>query len=120
VDYLSAIGMPAIAAHEQQITAYALDQLRNTDGVRILGPDHAVDRWGSGVLQLRYIHPHDVPRSSMREDRGPRGTTAAGRIHQRFGVSSSTRQSFYLYTTFAEIDALVEVSPTFAVLRGDV
>jgi cysteine desulfurase/selenocysteine lyase len=109
VDYLNAIGMPAIAAHEQQITAYALDQLRNVDGVRILGPDHAIDRGGAVSFTFGDIHPHDVAQVLDAEGIAVRAGHHCGRpIHQRFGISSSTRASFYLYTTFAEIDALVE------------
>jgi cysteine desulfurase / selenocysteine lyase len=109
VDYLTAIGMPAIAAHEQQVTAYALDQLRNVDGIRILGPDRAVDRGGAVSFTLADIHPHDVAQVLDARGVAVRAGHHCGRpIHQRFGVSSSTRASFYLYTTFAEIDALVE------------
>jgi cysteine desulfurase/selenocysteine lyase len=109
VDYLTAIGMPAIAVHEQQVTAYALDQLRNVDGIRILGPDRAVDRGGAVSFTLADIHPHDVAQVLDARGVAVRAGHHCGRpIHQRFGVSSSTRASFYLYTTFAEIDALVE------------
>ncbi|MDX6230784.1 MAG: cysteine desulfurase / selenocysteine lyase [Frankiales bacterium] len=109
VDYLTAVGMPAVAAHEQQITAYALDRLRNVDGVRILGPDHAVDRGGAVSFTFGDIHPHDVAQVLDARGVAVRAGHHCGRpIHQRFGVSASTRASFYLYTTFAEIDALVE------------
>ncbi|MDX6246140.1 MAG: cysteine desulfurase / selenocysteine lyase, partial [Frankiales bacterium] len=60
VDYLTAVGMPAVAAHEQQVTAYALDRLRDVDRLRILGPDHAVDRGGAVSFTFGDIHPHDV------------------------------------------------------------
>jgi cysteine desulfurase/selenocysteine lyase len=109
VDYLTAVGMPAVAAHEQQITAYALDRLRNVDGVRILGPDRAVDRGGAVSFTFGDIHPHDVAQVLDARGVAVRAGHHCGRpIHQRFGVSASTRASFYLYTTFAEIDALVE------------
>jgi cysteine desulfurase/selenocysteine lyase len=109
VDYLTALGMPAIAAHEQRITAYALEQLTTLDGLRILGPDTAVDRGGAISFTFRDIHPHDV--AQVLDSRGVavRAGHHCGRpIHQRFGVSASTRASVYLYTTTAEIDALVE------------
>jgi cysteine desulfurase/selenocysteine lyase len=109
VDYLTALGMPAIAAHEQRITGYALERLTALDGVRILGPDTAVDRGGAISFTYRGIHPHDV--AQVLDSRGVavRAGHHCGRpIHQRFGVTASTRASFYLYTTTAEIDALVD------------
>jgi cysteine desulfurase/selenocysteine lyase len=109
VDYLAALGMPAIAAHEQRITAYALEQLKNVDGVRILGPDVAVDRGGAISFTFGDIHPHDV--AQVLDSRGVavRAGHHCGRpIHQRFGVTASTRASFYLYTTTTEIDSLIE------------
>jgi len=109
VDYLSAIGMPAIAAHEQAITAYALERLNAVDGLRILGPAEPVDRGGAISFTLADVHPHDV--AQILDGRGVavRAGHHCGRpIHQRFGVSASTRASFYLYTTPAEIDALID------------
>jgi cysteine desulfurase/selenocysteine lyase len=109
VDYLGAVGMPAIAAHEQQITAYALEQLNSLPDVRILGPKTAVDRGGAVSFTFGDIHPHDV--AQVLDSRGVavRAGHHCGRpIHQRFGVTASTRASFYLYTTTAEIDALID------------
>lgn len=109
VDYLSAIGMDNIAAHEQAITAYALGALQEIDGLTIVGPKEAVDRGGAVSFTLGDIHPHDV--SQLLDSRGVAvraGHHCAKPAHQRFGVQSTTRASFYLYTTTAEIDALVE------------
>lgn len=109
VDYLSAIGMDNVAAHEQAITAYALGALQEIDGLTIVGPKEAVDRGGAISFTLGDIHPHDV--SQLLDSRGVAvraGHHCAKPAHQRFGVQSTTRASFYLYTTTAEIDALVE------------
>jgi cysteine desulfurase/selenocysteine lyase len=109
IDYLSAIGMDAIAAHEQAITAYALEGLKTVDGLRILGPDTMVDRGGAISFELGEIHPHDV--GQLLDSRGIAvrgGHHCARPAHARFGVVASTRASFYLYTTPAEIDALIE------------
>ncbi len=109
VDYLSAIGMDAVAAHEQAITAYALEALGSVDGLRILGPAVPVDRGGAISFELGDIHPHDV--TQVLDSRGIAvrgGHHCARPAHARFGVVASTRASFYLYTTPAEIDALVE------------
>ena len=109
VDYLSAIGMEAVAAHEHAITAYALERLTQVDGLTILGPTEAVDRGGAISFELAGVHPHDV--SQVLDSLGVAvraGHHCAKPAHARFGVQSSTRASFYLYTTPAEIDALVE------------
>jgi cysteine desulfurase / selenocysteine lyase len=112
--YLSAIGMDQISDHERDITAYALQGLRTLPGLTILGPDEAVDRGGAVSFTLaapdgQPIHPHDV--SHLLDSRGiavRAGHHCARPLHERFGVQSSTRASFYLYTTYAEIDALID------------
>jgi cysteine desulfurase/selenocysteine lyase len=108
VDYLNAIGMPAVAAHERQITAYALEALKGVPDLRILGPTEPVDRGGAISFTLGNVHPHDVAQILDGHGIAVRAGHHCGRpIHQRFGVSASTRASFYLYTTPSEIDALV-------------
>jgi cysteine desulfurase / selenocysteine lyase len=112
--YLAAIGMDQINAHERDITAYALRGLRELPGLSILGPDEPVDRGGAVSFTLaspdgQQIHPHDV--SQLLDSRGiavRAGHHCARPLHERFGVQSSTRASFYLYTTYAEINALIE------------
>jgi cysteine desulfurase/selenocysteine lyase len=109
VDYLSALGMENVAAHEQAITAYALERLQEVDGLRIVGPSEPVQRGGAISFTLGDVHPHDV--AQLLDSRGVAvraGHHCAKPAHQRFGVQSTTRASFYLYTTEAEIDALVE------------
>ena len=108
-DYLDGLGMTEVAAHEQQITAYALRALQQVRGLRVLGPTEAVDRGGAVSFTLEGVHPHDV--SQLLDARGIAirgGHHCARPLHDRFGVQSSSRASFYLYTTEAEIDALVE------------
>jgi cysteine desulfurase/selenocysteine lyase len=109
--YLSDLGMEQVAAHEQEITGYALQGLATVPGLKVMGPAEPVDRGGavSFTLQGGEIHPHDV--SQLLDSRGIAvrgGHHCARPLHERFGVQSSTRASFYLYTTRAEIDALVE------------
>jgi cysteine desulfurase/selenocysteine lyase len=109
VDYLSALGMDAVAAHEQRITGYALDQLAGVPGLTVLGPQTMDQRGGAISFELGGVHPHDV--AQVLDSRGVAvraGHHCAKPAHQRFGVQSSTRASFYLYTTEQEIDALVE------------
>jgi cysteine desulfurase/selenocysteine lyase len=109
VRYLSAVGMEAVAAHEQAITAYALEGLKTVPGLRILGPDVPVDRGGAISFELDDLHPHDVGQVLDNLGIAIRGGHHCARpAHARFGVVASNRASFYLYTTPAEIDALVD------------
>ncbi|WP_313405800.1 cysteine desulfurase [Aeromicrobium sp.] len=108
VDYLTALGMENVAAHEQQITAYALEAMNELSGVTIVGPKDPVDRGGAISFTVDGVHPHDV--SQLLDSQGVAvraGHHCAKPLHQHFGVQSTTRASFYLYTTEAEIDALV-------------
>ena len=108
VDYLTGIGMDAVAAHEHEITAYALDALSTVSGLRVLGPTEAVDRGGAISFTLADVHPHDVAQILDGDGVAVRAGHHCGRpLHQRFGISASTRASSYLYTTRAEIDALI-------------
>ncbi len=109
VDYLGGIGMDAIAAHEQELTAYALDKLTSIDGVVILGPTEAVERGSAISFNITDVHPHDV--MQILDSRGVAirgGHHCARPLHKRLGHQSSTRASSYLYTTAAEIDALAD------------
>ena len=109
VDYLAGIGMDKVAAHEQAITAYALEGLKTVPGLTILGPTEVVDRGGAVSFELDGVHPHDV--ATVLDTRGiavRAGHHCARPVHERFGVQSSTRASFYLYTTPEEVDALVD------------
>jgi cysteine desulfurase/selenocysteine lyase len=109
VDYLSGIGMDKIAAHEHAVVEYALEGLKAVPGLTILGPDDAADHGGAVSFQLEGVHPHDV--ATVLDTRGiavRAGHHCARPVHERFGVQSSTRASFYLYTRPEEIDALVD------------
>ena len=109
VDYLGHLGLDAVQAHEHAITAYALDGLATVPGLRVLGPLDANLRGGAISFEIAGVHPHDV--AQVLDSRGiavRAGHHCAKPAHARFGVQSSTRMSSYLYTTPAEIDALVE------------
>jgi cysteine desulfurase/selenocysteine lyase len=109
VDYLAALGMDNVRAHEEAITAYALEGLATVSGLTVLGPQRAEERGGAISFEIDGIHPHDV--AQVLDSRGiavRAGHHCAKPAHKRFGVQSSTRMSSYLYTTPAEIDALVE------------
>ncbi len=109
VDYLSGLGMGAVAAHEESLTAHALDALRETNGVRILGPDTTKDRGGAVAFEVEGVHPHDV--GQVLDELGVAvrtGHHCAWPLHRALGVQASTRATFYVYNTHAEVDALID------------
>ena len=109
VDYLSGLGMSAVAAHEESLTAHALDALREINGVRILGPDTTKDRGGAVAFEVEGVHPHDV--GQVLDELGVAvrtGHHCAWPLHRALGVQASTRATFYVYNTHAEVDALAD------------
>jgi cysteine desulfurase/selenocysteine lyase len=106
--YLGEIGLDQIAAHEREITAYALERLHEVPGLRIVGPDTPVDRGGAVSFVLDEVHPHDVAQVLDSVGVAVRaGHHCAKPVCDRFGIPATTRASFYLYTTPDEVDALV-------------
>ncbi len=109
IDYLTAIGMDQIAAHEHAITAYALERLQAVEGLRVFGPTSADNRGAAISFALGDLHPHDV--GQVLDDLGIAvrvGHHCARPVCLRFGVPATTRASFYLYSTPGEVDALVD------------
>jgi cysteine desulfurase/selenocysteine lyase len=107
VDYLAAIGMDLIRQHEQELTAYALEQLRTVPDITIYGPEVA-KRSGVVSFTLADIHPHDLAQILDGEGICIRaGHHCAQPLMERFGLVATARASFYLYNTREEVDALV-------------
>ncbi|OLL72483.1 Cysteine desulfurase, SufS subfamily [Pseudonocardia sp. Ae168_Ps1] len=109
VDYLEAIGMDAVAAHEASLTAAALEQLPAIDGLRIIGPPGAELRGGAVSFLVDGIHAHDL--SQVLDDRGVAirvGHHCAWPLHRRFGIVASARASFAVYNTVDEVEALAD------------
>jgi cysteine desulfurase/selenocysteine lyase len=109
LDYLSEVGLAAIHAHEQELVSQALGALTAIDGVAILGPAEPVDRGAAVSFTVDGVHPHDV--SQVLDELGiavRAGHHCAWPLHRRYGIQASTRASFYLYNTGAEVDALAE------------
>lgn len=109
IDYLTAVGMPRIAAHEAAFGARLVEGLSAIDGVRVLGAGIHLPRVGLASFDVDGIHSHDL--GQFLDDRGIAvrvGHHCAQPLHRRLGVTSSTRASTYLYTTGAEIDAVLD------------
>jgi len=108
VDYLTAIGMKNISDHEHEITEYALERLEEIPGVKVFGPS-ADKKGGVASFTFEGVHPHDVAQILDRDGVAVRaGHHCAQPLHEKFGIPATTRASFYLYSTRAEVDKLVE------------
>jgi cysteine desulfurase / selenocysteine lyase len=108
-DYLDALGMQNVAAHEEALTAHALDALGAIDGVRILGPLSTEDRGGAVSFTVQDVHPHDV--GQLLDELGiavRANHHCAWPLHRALGVQASTRATFYVYNTHDEVDALAD------------
>ena len=108
VKYLSGIGMEAVAAHEQEMIAYALERLEEIPGVRVLGPA-AEKKGGVAAFTLEGVHPHDIAQVVDRQGVAIRaGHHCAQPLHEKFGINATARASFYLYSLKEEVDKLVD------------
>lgn len=109
VDYLSALGMDAVRAHEKEIIAYALDRLSEVPGLALIGPDDPDQRGGVATFMLDDIHPHDIAAVLDEEGIAIRaGHHCAMPLHQKLNIPASARASFYVYSTQQEVDRLVD------------
>jgi len=118
VDYLTGIGMEAIAAHERELTAYAMERLSALPGLNIIGPP-AHQRGGVVAFTFRGIHPHDVAHMLDMEGIAVRaGHHCAQPLHRRLGLTATVRASFYLYNTAEEVDALARALERIGAMMG--
>ena len=107
IDYMSAIGMENIAAHEEGLLHYATDRLSKIKGLRIIG--QAQEKAAIVSFVLDCAHPHDI---GTIVDRGGvairTGHHCAQPVMDRFGVAATARASFGLYNTKGEVDVLAD------------
>lgn len=109
VRYLENLGMENVAAHEHDLTAYALEQLQTIPGLRIIGPSTAENRGSAVSFVVEGIHPHDL--GQVVDDHGVCirvGHHCAWPVHTCLGVQATARASFYVYNDHSEVDRLVE------------
>ncbi|HVN60855.1 MAG TPA: cysteine desulfurase [Gaiellaceae bacterium] len=108
IDYVTAIGPDAIAAHEHELVAYAMERLAEVPGMRVFGPP-ADRRTGIVSFDLEGIHPHDVAQVLDFEGIAVRaGHHCTQPLMTRLGVVATTRASFYLYSLPEEVDRLID------------
>lgn len=106
-EYLSTIGMESIAAHEKEVTEYVLKRLAEIPDIRVIGP--TVEHKG-GVISfvMDGVHPHDIAQILDRYGVAVRaGHHCAQPLHEKCGVTATTRASFYLYNTCEEVDRFI-------------
>ena len=109
LNYLSNIGMDAIAEHERSLTGYALEKLLAIPGLRIVGPEENLDRGAALSFTLKDIHPHDVGQYVDSQGIAVRtGHHCAWPLTKIMNVPATTRASFYLYNDEHDVDDLVE------------
>jgi cysteine desulfurase / selenocysteine lyase len=109
MDYLDQIGRPKIAAHDQELGAYAYEKLASLkDGIRLFGPH--IGRAGLVSFLLKDVHAHDVVTVADQRGVALRGGHHCNQpLMHKLGVESTARASFYFYNTTQEIDRFVEV-----------
>jgi len=109
VDYLSAIGMERVRAHERALTGYMLERLGDVPGLRVTGPPGAAGRGGLASFTIEGMHPHDIAELA---DRGGvcirAGHHCAQPLMRCLGVSATARASIGVYNEPSDIDALVD------------
>jgi cysteine desulfurase/selenocysteine lyase len=108
VDYLSAIGMETVRAHERDLTAYALERLPEVKGIKLFGPLDPDRRGGVVSFAIDGIHPHDIAELCDREGVCIRaGHHCAQPLMRQLGVAATARASFHVYNSRDDVDRLV-------------
>jgi cysteine desulfurase/selenocysteine lyase len=109
VDYLSALGMERVRAHERRLTAHLLEGLGRVPGLRVVGPHEADARGGLASFTIEGIHPHDIAELVDRAGVCIRaGHHCAQPLMRCLGVGATARASVGVYNDESDVDALVE------------
>jgi cysteine desulfurase/selenocysteine lyase len=108
IDYLESIGMEKIFAHDQELTAIALERLSDVPGLHLHGPAGTEARGGVISMSMEGTHAHDLATILDESDVAVRsGHHCAKPLMRELGVGATARASFYVYNTEEDIDALV-------------
>ncbi len=109
LEYLSEVGLPKIHSWEMELTAYALQGLKEIEGVTVVGPQGIDARGGVISFVIDGLHPHDVGQVMDQYGVAVRtGHHCAWPLIRKLGLTGTTRASFYLYNEMADIDIFLE------------
>jgi len=118
-DYMTALGMNAVRAHERELTGYALERLSAMPGVTVYGPADPAERGALVSFTVDGVHPHDLAELCNREAVAIRaGHHCAQPLMRRLGVVATARASFGVYNTTEEVDRLVDALNTAKSIFG--
>ena len=108
LQYLTNVGLEKISAHELLLTEQLLAGLANIKAAKVFGPESTVDRGGTVSFTVGAIHPHDLGQYLDSQGIAVRtGHHCAWPLTRKFGITATTRASFYLYNDASEVDALL-------------
>jgi len=108
IDYLEGIGRPEIYEHDVDLATYALERMNEVKGLRVIGPTQ--NRAGVISFVMDAAHPHDLTTFADRYGLAMRGGHHCNQpLMRRFGLTGTTRASFYLYNTREEIDRMIDI-----------
>jgi cysteine desulfurase / selenocysteine lyase len=108
IDYLEGIGRAEIYKHDVDLANYALERMNEVKGLRVIGP--AKDRAGVISFVMDAAHPHDLTTFADRYGLAMRGGHHCNQpLMRRFGVTGTTRASFYLYNNREEVDRMIDI-----------
>ena len=108
IDYIEQIGRPAIFEHDLQLACYAAERLTELPGTGVFGPKE--ERGALVGFVMDAAHPHDLTTFADQYGLAMRGGHHCNQpLMHRFGVSGTTRASFYFYNTIEEIDRMIEI-----------
>ncbi len=108
IDYLEAVGMEKVAAHDRSLTEYALGRLSEIPEVTVFGPPMGPDRAGVVSFTMGDVHPHDL--ATILDQHGVSvraGHHCAKPLMRHLGVPATARASFYVYSDHSDVDALI-------------
>jgi cysteine desulfurase/selenocysteine lyase len=109
VRWIDDLGLPAIHAAETELTTYALERVAEVPGLTVFGPPAGDERGGIVSFDIEGVHAHDISEILDRHGVAVRaGHHCAQVLMERLGVPATTRASFAVYNTRAEVDALVD------------
>jgi cysteine desulfurase / selenocysteine lyase len=109
IEYLSSLDMDTIRKHEEELCRYTINRFNDIKGLTYVGPKKSEFRGGVFAFTLDKAHPHDIAQLLNEDNIFIRaGNHCAMPLHERLGIASTARASFYIYTTKSDIDMLIE------------